>query len=155
MKLRTLATTGLFALATATAALPALAQSDQGPTGQAQAGQHPPSQPNAPMQNAPMQNAPMTTPDVDANGVPTYTTWQTDWTNHQYDKKHVILGTVADFKPFRLHVSRPDGPTQTIDLKQGTTILPSGMTPMPNQQVAIVGYYSNGTFIANRVILQK
>jgi hypothetical protein len=92
-------------------------------------------------------------PGVDANGVPTYTTWQSDWNNNQYDKRHVILGTVADFKPFRLEVSRANGPTQTIDLKQGTTILPTGMTPMPNQQVAVVGYYSNGTFIANRVIL--
>jgi hypothetical protein len=95
----------------------------------------------------------MPSPGVDANGVPTYTTWQSDWNDNQYDKRHVILGTVADFKPFRLEVSRANGPTQTIDLKQGTTILPTGMTPMPNQQVAVIGYYSNGTFIANRVIL--
>jgi hypothetical protein len=92
---------------------------------------------------------------ADDNGVPTYQSWMTDWDNGQYDHSHVILGTVADFKPFRLTVSRPDGPTQTIDLKQGTTILPSGMTPMLNQRVAVVGYYSNGTFVANRVILHQ
>jgi hypothetical protein len=136
MKLRTLATAGLFALATATTALPALAQTEQGP----------PPPPVAP---------PPATGPADVNGVPTYTTWQGGWDSGQYDKRHVILGTVADFKPFRLEVSRPDGPTQTIDLKQGTTILPTGMTPMPNQEVAVVGYYSNGTFIANRVILHR
>ena len=136
MKLRTLATAGLFALATATTALPALAQTDPGP----------PPPPVAP---------PPAPGPADVNGVPTYTTWQGGWDSGQYDKRHVILGTVADFKPFRLEVSRPDGPTQTIDLKQGTTILPTGMTPMPNQEVAVVGYYSNGTFIANRVILHR
>jgi hypothetical protein len=29
------------------------------------------------------------------------------------------------------------------------------MTPTTNQPVAVVGYYSNGTFIANRVILHQ
>jgi hypothetical protein len=144
MKLRALATVGLFGLATATAALPALAQNG-------------PDAPAAPPM-APPAAAPMNGPDgapgtMGRNGVPTYTTWQDQWNSGTYDKRHVILGTVADFKPFRLEVSRADGPTQTIDLKQGTTILPTGMTPMPNQRVAVVGYYSNGTFIANRVIL--
>ena len=130
MNLRSLAAAGALALAAATTATPALAQMGPGP---------------GPDSGA----APVTGP----NGVPGYTTWQTGWDNDQYDNKHVILGVVADFKPFRLEVSRRDGPTQTIDLKQGTTILPTGMTPMPNQRVAVVGYYSNGTFIANRVIL--
>jgi hypothetical protein len=41
-----------------------------------------------------------------------------------------------------------------IDLKNGTVILPTGATPAPSQRVAIVGYYSHGTFIANRVLLR-
>jgi hypothetical protein len=41
-----------------------------------------------------------------------------------------------------------------IDLKHGTEILPTGATPTPGERVAIVGYYSNGTFIANRVIIR-
>jgi hypothetical protein len=129
MNIRALSTVGLLALVTAASTLPVLAQ-DGGPAG-----------------------PPGAAPVADPNGVPGYTTWQNDWDNYQYDRRHVILGTVAEFKPFRLEVSRRDGPTQTIDLKQGTTILPSGMTPMPNQRVAVVGYYSKGTFIANRVIL--
>ena len=32
-------------------------------------------------------------------------------------------------------------------------VVPTGATPMPNERVAIVGYYSRGTFIANRVLI--
>jgi hypothetical protein len=126
--MKLLPTVGMLAILASACAAPVLAQDTSGP-----------------------MTAPMTAPDE----VPAYTDWQAGWDNRDYDHKHVILGTVADFKPFRLAVSRPDGPTQTIDLKNGTTILPNGMTPMLNQRVAVVGYYSNGTFIANRVILRR
>jgi hypothetical protein len=85
---------------------------------------------------------------------PMYRSWQPTWDNNQFDRRHVILGTVSDFHPYRLQVTRADGDTQTIDLKNGTRIFPTGMTPRINQRVAVVGYYSNGTFIANRVILR-
>jgi hypothetical protein len=86
-------------------------------------------------------------------GRQSYATWQPGWDNNQYDRRHVILGTVADFQPFRLQVARRDGTVQMIDLKNGTVILPTGETPATNERVAIVGYYSHGTFVANRVIL--
>ena len=35
----------------------------------------------------------------------------------------------------------------------GTVIFPTGATPTMGERVALVGYYSSGTFIANRVIL--
>jgi hypothetical protein len=41
----------------------------------------------------------------------------------------------------------------TVDLKQGTTIRPTGSTPASGQRVAVFGYWSNGTFIADRVVL--
>ncbi|HEX3670322.1 MAG TPA: hypothetical protein VHT92_01325 [Candidatus Cybelea sp.] len=85
--------------------------------------------------------------------VPTYTTWQPGWDQHQYDRHHVMLGTVGAFTPYRLTVMRRNGDVQTVDLKHGTVILPTGATPTPGERVALVGYYSNGTFIANRVIL--
>jgi hypothetical protein len=50
-------------------------------------------------------------------------------------------------------VARRDGVVQLIDLKDGTVILPTGATPGTNERVAVIGYYSKGTFIANRVIL--
>jgi hypothetical protein len=86
-------------------------------------------------------------------GVPTYTTWQPAWDTYQYDPHHVILGKVGAFTPYRLTVMRRDGDVETVDLKHGTIIYPTGSTPVPGERVALVGYYSNGTFIANRVIL--
>ena len=86
-------------------------------------------------------------------GVPAYTTWQPGWDTHQFDKHHVMLGTVAAFTPYRLTVARHNGVVQTVDLKHGTVIYPTGATPATGERVALVGYYSNGTFIANRVIL--
>jgi hypothetical protein len=87
-------------------------------------------------------------------GVPPYTTWQRDWDNQRYDRHHVMLGTVSGFSPYRLTVMRRNGVVQTVDLKNGTVIYPTGATPTPGEHVALVGYYSNGTFIANRVILR-
>ena len=83
-----------------------------------------------------------------------YHAWQPGWDNGQFDRRHVIVGTVANFQPFRLQVARRDGTVQTIDLKNGTVILPTGETPATNERVAVTGYYSRGTFIANRVILR-
>jgi hypothetical protein len=87
------------------------------------------------------------------HGVPQYMGWQPAWDRFEYDRHHVILGTVAAFAPYRLQIARRDGNIQMIDLKNGTVILPTGATPAQNQRVAIVGYYSHGTFIANRVVL--
>jgi len=88
-----------------------------------------------------------------AQQAPAYQRWQASWDAYQYDHRHVILGTVASFEPFRLQVARRDGVVQMIDLKDGTVILPTGATPGANERVAVIGYYSKGTFIANRVIL--
>ncbi len=87
--------------------------------------------------------------------VPMYTVWQPAWDQFHYDRHHVILGTVANFAPYRLQVARRNGVVQNIDLKNGTVILPTGATPTATQRVAVVGYYSHGTFIANRVLLHN
>ena len=84
---------------------------------------------------------------------PTYTTWQPGWNAHQYDKKHVMLGVVTNFSPYRLTIQRRNGVQQVVDLKNGTKIFPVGATPASGEQVALVGHYSNGTFVAGRVIL--
>jgi hypothetical protein len=86
-------------------------------------------------------------------GVPPYTTWQPGWDTYQYDTHHVMLGKVGAFTPYRLTVMRRNGEVETVDLKHGTVIYPTGSTPVPGERVALVGYYSNGTFIADRVIL--
>jgi hypothetical protein len=84
-----------------------------------------------------------------------YRQWQPGREQGRYDARHVIVGTVAAFQPFRLQVARRDGVIEMIDLKPGTQILPRGETPSINQRVAITGYYSKGTFIANRVVLRN
>ena len=86
--------------------------------------------------------------------VPLYQSWQSGWDRDRFDRHHVILGRVARFAPYRLDVARRDGVVQQIDLKNGTVILPTGATPSATQRVAVIGYYSHGTFIANRVLLR-
>jgi hypothetical protein len=93
-------------------------------------------------------------PAAAQNDIPPYTTWQPGWDTYQYDRHHVILGTVSAFAPYRLTVMRRNGDVQTVDLKHGTVIYPTGATPSAGERVALVGYYSNGTFVANRVILR-
>jgi hypothetical protein len=91
--------------------------------------------------------------EIGPHGVPIYREWQPAWDRFEFDRRHIIVGTVASFEPFRLQVARPNGTVQMIDLKNGTVILPTGATPMTNERVALVGYYSRGTFIANRVVI--
>ncbi|MGC2128944.1 MAG: hypothetical protein WA629_02505 [Candidatus Aquilonibacter sp.] len=85
---------------------------------------------------------------------PVYTTWQPQWDRFQYDRAHVILGEVMHFRAYRVEIQRPNGDVQTIDLKNGTVIHPIGATPQRGDRIAIYGYYSNGTFIANGLVLR-
>ena len=65
----------------------------------------------------------------------------------------ILLGTVGAFSPYRLTLATLQGDSMTIDLKDGTVIRPTGSTPTEGQRVAVFGYWSNGTFISNRVVL--
>jgi hypothetical protein len=85
----------------------------------------------------------------------TYNHWMPTWDNGNYDRHHVLIGTVADFKPYRLLLAqRQGGDTTQVDLKNGTVIRPEGTTLTSGMRVAVMGYWSKGTFIANRVILR-
>ena len=81
------------------------------------------------------------------------TAWQSSWDTGAYDRNHVMLGTVGQYKVGRLTIANGAGDTTTVDLKEGTVIEPTGSTPQAGQRVAVFGYWSNGTFIANRVVL--
>ena len=80
--------------------------------------------------------------------------WQPTWDTGAYDRNHVLLGTVGKYARSRLTVNSAQGDTMVVDLKEGTVIRPTGATPTAGQRVAVFGYWSNGTFIANRVILR-
>jgi hypothetical protein len=84
----------------------------------------------------------------------TYDHWSPAWNNGNYDRRHVLIGTVASFQPYRLLLSRANGETVQIDLKNGTVIRPEGTNLASGERVAVMGYWSKGTFIANRVILR-
>jgi hypothetical protein len=79
--------------------------------------------------------------------------WQNTWDTGTYDRNHVMVGTVAKYAKSRLTLQNGAGDTDVIDLKEGTVILPTGGTPTAGQRAAVFGYWSNGTFIANRVVL--
>lgn len=85
---------------------------------------------------------------------PVYTQWQPQWDHYRYDHRHVILGSVVHFWPYRIELQRRNGDIQTIDLKPGTVIHPTGATPTPGNRIAVYGYYSNGTFVANGLVLR-
>ena len=85
---------------------------------------------------------------------PQYNSWQPGWNHGQYDRHHIIIGRVVSFSPYRLTVQRANGNRQTVDLKGGTVIRPIGSTPRPGDRVAMIGYYSNGTFIVRRLVLR-
>ena len=81
------------------------------------------------------------------------TSWQNTWDTSPYDRNHVMIGTVGKFTKDRLTMLNRTGDSTTIDLKEGTVIEPTGATPTAGQRAAVFGYWSNGTFIANRIIL--
>jgi hypothetical protein len=88
------------------------------------------------------------------NGVPIYNSWQPGWDQYVFDRRHVVLGEVIGFQPYRVQIRRRNGNVQNVDLKNGTVILPTGATPTPGERVALLGYYSRGTFIVNRLVIR-
>jgi hypothetical protein len=75
------------------------------------------------------------------------------WAAPYYDTtSHVLTGTIVNSAPYRITVrvgERRRG--LPIDLKNGTVINPVGTRLVAGQNVRIRGYWSQGTFIANRV----
>jgi len=104
-------------------------------------------QPAPPDTVAPQNSEPLTTPLPDV--------WNSAWDSDGYDRLHYVIGTVASFSPYRLLVARGAGVTTEIDLKKGTVIRPMGLTLSPGERVAVVGYWSKGTFIADRIVLRQ
>jgi hypothetical protein len=75
------------------------------------------------------------------------------WAARSYDaNRHVLSGVIRNAAPYRITLQiGPGGRTLPIDLKNGTVILPTGTTLTPGMHVMVHGYWSGGTFIANRV----
>jgi hypothetical protein len=75
------------------------------------------------------------------------------WAAPYYDAtRHVLAGVIRYAAPYRITLQvGPGGRTLPIDLKNGTIIRPTGTTLTPGMNVLVHGYWSHGTFIANRV----
>jgi len=88
--------------------------------------------------------------------VNSYERWNAQWDAGAYDHHHILVGTIASFTPYRMLLSRDrNGETTQVDLKRGTRIRPDGMNLSPGEHVAVMGYWSKGTFIANRIVLRS
>lgn len=69
--------------------------------------------------------------------------------------RHTLVGMITYSAPYRLTVQvGPRGRTLPVDLKNGTIIHPTGTSLAPGMHVVLHGYWSNGTFIANRVVVR-
>ncbi len=110
-----------------------------------------PCAPSAPMGQTAYGPSSWGTFDPEYNSVDT---WQNAWDTGAFDRNHVMIGTVGKFATGRLTIANTAGDTTVVDLKEGTVIRPTGATPTAGQRVAVFGYWSNGTFIANRVVLR-
>jgi hypothetical protein len=75
------------------------------------------------------------------------------WAAPYYDAtRRLLSGVITAAAPYRVTVQvGPRGRSLNIDLKNGTIIRPTGTTLTPGMHVLVHGYWSNGTFIANRV----
>jgi hypothetical protein len=88
------------------------------------------------------------------NSGPMYNRWQPGWDAGNYDRRHILVGTVTSFTPYRMQLAGPRGPMQ-VDLVPGTVIRPTGLNLAPGERVAAMGHWSRGTFVAYRVVLRR
>jgi hypothetical protein len=75
------------------------------------------------------------------------------WAGGYYDMgHHELRGVITYAAPYRISLQLGrSGHIVPIDLKNGTIIRPTGTTLTPGMHVFVRGYWSSGTFIANRV----
>lgn len=83
-----------------------------------------------------------------------YNRWQSGWDAGNYDHQHILIGTVSSFQPYRMRLATGGDRTIRVDLENGTVIRPEGLNLAPGEQVAVMGHWSKGTFIAHRVVLR-
>jgi hypothetical protein len=103
---------------------------------------------------APLASAVRVSAQAYPENVQAYTSWQAAWDQRKYDRDHIVVGEVVEFLPYRLKIARHNGMEQTVDLKKGTAIYPLGATPAQGERAALLGSYSDGTFVVDRVVLR-
>jgi hypothetical protein len=72
----------------------------------------------------------------------------------RYANPHDVQGVVTGFDRFNMTL-RVNGREFPVLLHQGTTIKPTGTTIAPSMVVNIAGFWQNGTFYANRIVVVR
>ena len=67
---------------------------------------------------------------------------------------YALQGVVTYSAPFHMTVRVRDD-SYAVDLRQGTVIKPVGITLTPSMVVNVAGYWSGGTFVANRIVVLR
>ena len=65
-----------------------------------------------------------------------------------------LQGVVAFSEPYHMSVRVHDD-VYAVSLHDGTIIKPTGITLTPTMVVHVAGYWSGGTFIANRIVVLR
>src|ERR1700722_14012622 len=67
---------------------------------------------------------------------------------------HELRGVVTSFYRFEMSVNFPRGQNVPVQLHQGSVIAPVGASLQPGMRVVIHGYWNNGVFFANRIVVR-
>ncbi len=69
------------------------------------------------------------------------------------ERAHELRGVVTSFYRYEMSVSSR-GQNVPVQLHQGTIIEPVGASLPPGVRVTLRGYWSNGVFVANRIVVR-
>jgi hypothetical protein len=74
--------------------------------------------------------------------------------HERYSRAYDLQGVVTFSEPYHMRVRIHDD-IYAVTLHDGTIIKPTGITLTPTMVVHVAGYWSDGTFIANRIIVLR
>ncbi|MBV8172803.1 MAG: hypothetical protein JO219_12825 [Candidatus Eremiobacteraeota bacterium] len=72
----------------------------------------------------------------------------------RFASAHDVQGVVTSFDRFNMTL-RVNAREYPVVLHQGTVIKPTGTTIAPSMVVNVAGYWQNGSFYANRIIVVR
>jgi len=74
--------------------------------------------------------------------------------NDRFTGTYDLQGVVTFSEPYHMRVRVHDD-VYAVSLHDGTIIKPTGITLTPTMVVHLAGYWSGGTFIANRIVVLR
>ena len=74
--------------------------------------------------------------------------------DERYSRAYDLQGVVTFSQPYHMRVRIHDD-IYAVTLHDGTIIKPTGITLSPTMVVHVAGYWSGGTFVANRIVVLR